>query len=175
MKNTRLQQQLIDELDSFLYSRKSLMLSTVDKHQNPHSSYAPFSVYENNILIFVSQLAAHTQHLINVPVASILLIEDEGSCSNIFARKRLTYQVVVEAIPRNSSIWSEAIDNMTQRLGDQMILLSSLDDFILFQLQPTSGRYVKGFGQAYELEGEDLLIKNIKHLRQLKDNKKVMK
>ena len=164
MKNTRLQSQLIQEIDEFLHSRQSLLLSTLDTDNYPHASYAPFTIYNNGIFIFISRLAAHTQHLLSQPKASVLLIEDENVCEDVFARKRLTYQMFVNAIERESLLWSQAIDSMTERLGERVTLLSQLDDFVLFQLLPKSGRYVKGFGKAYELHGDNLSINNLQHI-----------
>jgi heme iron utilization protein len=38
--------------------------------------------------------------------------------------------------------------------GPIVDLLTSLPDFQLFKLNPTSGQLVLGFGQAYEVSGE---------------------
>ncbi len=164
MKNTRLQHQIIKEVDRFLHSRKSLMLSTLDKDGMPFSSYAPFTVYQQHLFIFISQLALHTQHLIDHPQASILLIEDEDNCDDVFARMRLTYQIKANVIGRDTELWSQVIEEMTMRLGDRMTLLSQLGDFVLFQLTPSTGRYIKGFGKAYELTGDSLALESVDHI-----------
>lgn len=39
------------------------------------------------------------------------------------------------------------------RFGTMVDLLESLPDFQLFELSPTSGQLVLGFGQAHELSG----------------------
>lgn len=165
MKNIRLQQQLIEEINLFIDKQKSLLLSTLSVSKQPHSSYAPFFVYQNGFYIFVSQLALHTQHLLDSSIASILLIEDESVCDDIFARQRLTYDVSVNMIERNDTLWTQVIEGMTERLGERVTLLSQLGDFVLFQLTPTSGRYIKGFGKAYDLSGVDLNIEDIQHVR----------
>ncbi|TBR38247.1 heme utilization protein HutZ [Marinomonas agarivorans] len=168
MKNTRLQQSLITEIEAFLLSQKSLMLSTIDSENIPHASYAPFGIYQQHLYIFVSQLASHTQHLLQSKTASVLIIEDEAASDDVFARKRLSYQVSVIALERSDSLWTSIIDSMKQRFGDNMDVLSQLGDFILFQLTPVSGRYVKGFGKAYDLTGESLSIQTITHLSGVK-------
>ena len=48
-------------------------------------------------------------------------------------------------------------------LGELIATLSSLADFTLFRLSPRSAVFVKGFGQAYRLEGAD--FGRARHLR----------
>lgn len=165
MKNTKLQQSLISEIEAFLHNRKSLVFATIGQDNLPHASYAPFGIYQQHLYVFVSQLAIHTQHLLDNNNASVLVIEDEDSCADVFARQRLNYQVTVETIGRDEALWAEVIASMKHRLGDNMDILSQLGDFILFQLTPYSGRYVKGFGKAYELSGSDLLLEQLEHIR----------
>ncbi|MGB0942386.1 MAG: HugZ family protein [Marinomonas sp.] len=151
MKNKRLQNQLIEEIDAFLTTQKSLMLSTSNEAGLPHASYAPFAIHENELLIFISQLAAHTQHLLMTPKAGVLMIEDESLSQDVFARTRLSYQVKVEAVDREDAFWPQGIALLKDKLGDRIDLLSQLGDFVLFRLSPIEGRFVKGFGRAYEI------------------------
>ena len=53
---------------------------------------------------------------------------------------------------------------MQTRLGEMIENLSQLGDFRLYRLNPVIGRYVKGFGQAFDVTGEDLL--SIVHLNE---------
>jgi putative heme iron utilization protein len=55
---------------------------------------------------------------------------------------------------------------LAERLGERPRNLSRLADFRLFRLKPQSGRYVKGFGKAYTLEGGTLATATINHLRE---------
>lgn len=141
------------------------MLSTINSDSMPAPSYAPFVSYDQHIYIFISKLASHTQNLIDQPHVSVLMIEDEDNCENIFARLRLSYQITSKVVSRSDPLWQQVIQAMTEKLGEQVIQLSQLGDFVLFQLTPTSGRFVKGFGKAYQLEGENLQINSIKHIR----------
>jgi putative heme iron utilization protein len=47
---------------------------------------------------------------------------------------------------------------LRDRHGGLIDTLISLSDFRLFQLQPQSGRYIVGFGQAYELCAGSLVV-----------------
>ena len=157
MKNKRLENQLNDEINAFLDQQQSLMLSTINNEGFPHASYAPFVNHNNELLIFISQLAAHTQHLLTSGKAGVLMIEDEKQSEDVFARTRLSYQMEVEAIARDDVFWPEGIRLLRDRLGDRIDLLSQLGDFVLFRLTPVAGRFVKGFGKAYEISPGSLL------------------
>jgi len=157
MKNKRLQSQLNDETEAFLTKQQSLMLSSVNEAGSPHASYAPFVSHENELFIFISQLAAHTQHLLMTPKVGVLLIEDESLSDDVFARTRLSYRMQVEAVAREDAFWPHGIALLKQKLGDRIDLLSQLGDFVLFRLTPLDGRYVKGFGRAYEISPGSLV------------------
>ena len=165
MTNVKLGQKVIEEIEAFIQSRKSLMLSTLTEDKLPSASYAPFVTYDQHLYIFISGLALHTQNLIDEPHASVLFIEDEDNCANVFARLRLSYQITSNVISRDEALWQPVIQAMTEKLGEQVTQLSQLGDFVLFQLTPTSGRFVKGFGKAYELEGDNLQVNSITHIR----------
>ena len=47
---------------------------------------------------------------------------------------------------------------MQARFGKTLELLRTLPDFLLFRLNVENGSFIKGFGQAWSLEGNDLQI-----------------
>lgn len=85
-----------------------------------------------------------------------MLIEDEQNASQIFARIRLSYNCNVEVVERADECYETILNTMEKRFGNIVEMLRSLPDFVLFQLKPTSGRLVMGFGQAFDLTGEKL-------------------
>lgn len=136
---------------------RSLVLGTIDVKGLPRVSYAPYVRCEaGNFHIYVSRLSAHTAELTQCPVASVLLIEDESSATQIFARMRITYLCNVLVIERSDSVYQEILTQFSENFGDVINVLTSLPDFVLFRLVPQSGRFVTGFGQAYDLTGEHL-------------------
>lgn len=56
--------------------------------------------------------------------------------------------------------------NLQSRHGERISNLSQLSDFKLFRLHPQGGRYVKGFGKAYQIEGGTLSGDSLSHLRE---------
>lgn len=138
---------------------RSLQLSTVGVDGIPHCSYAPYlHRAPGSFYIFVSQLAAHTRHLLANGTVAIMIIADEQSASQIFARPRVTYLCEAKRIAPDSPDYALVLDDYQQRHGKMAGLLRQLPDFILFQLQPRSGQFVMGFGKAYTLTGDDLSV-----------------
>lgn len=138
---------------------QSIILGTVDEKGNPHTSYAPFVWDENRNLYFLaSELAIHTRHLLQTPKASILFIEDEEKTAQIFGRCRLDFDCRVTEIHRHQPEWNRMIDKLQQRFGEIVTMIASLPDFHLFKLIPIKGRFVRGFGEIYEIKRENLDI-----------------
>jgi putative heme iron utilization protein len=158
------EQSLEESFARFKQNVQTLQLSTLTSDGKPYASYSPFVVDElGNFYIFISQLAGHTQNLINNSQASILLIEDEADTRQIFARQRINYQCDVEVVNTDEADYVSQLDAMQTRFGSVMGLLKTLPDFILFRLSPYQGQYVVGFGKAYKLVGTGLLA--LEHIR----------
>lgn len=111
---------------------------------------------ERQFYVFVSGLSSHTQNLKTTAKAGILLIEDESSASQVFARKRLMYDCTAELIERHNPQWTIWADRFQGRFGALIEMLRQLPDFQIIRLIPQSGRFVVGFGAAYEVDGSNL-------------------
>jgi heme oxygenase (biliverdin-IX-beta and delta-forming) len=146
------EQELIEAAESLSNSLSSVQLATLSSDGEPNISYTPFTKYNGDIYIFISELANHTKNITEHPLVSALFIEDEQDSKNIFARKRLTLKCQCKELARTHSEWSIIMEAFEEKLGKTVALLRSLPDFHLFKLSPISGTYVKGFGQAFELE-----------------------
>lgn len=77
--------------------------------------------------------------------------------NNFSPVKRLTFDAVASMVERDSELWCQVIAQMGERFGEIIDGLSQLQDFMLFRLQPEQGLFVKGFGQAYQVSGDDLV------------------
>ncbi|MFT4768617.1 MAG: putative heme iron utilization protein [Glaciecola sp.] len=166
MKNTALQTRLANEVLGFIKQRKTLQLATLGEDGAPHASYAPFAVANDRLYIVLSDIAVHGLNLLNNPKASILIIEDEDSAEEYFARIRVNYQVSATQLATDSPAGDTALSHLEKRFGERPRRLSELADFRLFSLSPIQGRYVKGFGRAYTLSGGTLGGEEIVHLRE---------
>lgn len=144
---------------SLIEDMRSLQLSTVGPDGVPHCGYTPYlHRAPGSFYIFVSQLAAHTRHLLANGTVAIMIIADEQSTSQIFARARVSYLCDAKSIAPDSHDYTLVLDDYQQRHGKMAALLRRLPDFVLFQLQPMSGQFVMGFGQAYTLTGDNLSV-----------------
>ncbi len=157
VRQQRLQHLLGEEIHEFRQQRRTIQLATVDEQGAPNVSYAPFICNEQGYFILISQLARHARNLLANPKASFMLIEDEDTARQLFARKRLTFDAHTEIIERDTELWQILILQMKARFGDIISDLSMLQDFILFRLNVEKGLYVKGFGQAFQITDKDLI------------------
>lgn len=151
------------EARHLLNSFKTLLMSTVSAEGIPDASYSPFvRLKDECFYIYVSGLSRHTTNLDTTGVASLLFVEDERDAKQLFARRRLSFDCRVEAIPRDSATWDDVMANFSSKFGEVINLIRPLADFKLFRLTPESGVYVRGFGQAYRFTGTTL--ENFKHI-----------
>ncbi len=147
----------LEEMKSLIATARSAILASANSKGDPLSSYAPVYVDEKRrFYVYISSMAKHTSQIRRSGKASAMLIEDESAAENLFARKRLTVDCDAVVLERDSEVWSGAIAKMVERHGETMASLKNLVDFDLFQLTPTEGRLVLGFGRAYRLFGEGL-------------------
>lgn len=143
---------------------QSLVLATADPDGCPQASYAPFVAEAGHYFVYLSDLAAHTAHLRARPHASVLFITDEALTVQMFARQRLTLRCHAVEHPRGSPRFDPTMDRFEDRFGAIVRVLRSMSDFSLFELIPTEGSYVAGFGRAYSLSGDDL--SHVEHRRE---------
>lgn len=149
-------QKILPELNRLHEESLSLLLATLSVEGLPRMSYSPFVYLNNAYYIYISKLAQHTQDIEANPRFSMMMIDDESKTRNIYARARLSFDVDANLVERESEEYKTALDGLKNRAGGTVDLLSSLSDFLLFKLVPVQGRLVVGFGQAYEIQPNDL-------------------
>jgi putative heme iron utilization protein len=152
------------EAREFLARFKTLIMATSSADGTPEASYAPFvRAQDDCFYVYVSGLSRHTGNLAASGVVSVLLIEDESSVKQPFARRRLTFDCRVERVARESEPWHVIMRMFGEKFGNAIDLIRPLKDFELFRLRPQSGIYVKGFAQAYRIS--DATLKTVEHIR----------
>ncbi|MFK0733508.1 MAG: pyridoxamine 5'-phosphate oxidase family protein [Gloeotrichia echinulata IR180] len=145
------------EYEKFPKQFQSIIISTVNQQNIPNASYSPFIIDEfKNIYIYISGLATHTQNINTNPHVSVLFIDDETNTNNIFARRRLNFDCIATLIDRETDHWHQIVDQFQERFGQTIGILRGLPDFRIFQLTPQSGRFVIGFGNIYNINGDNL-------------------
>ncbi len=146
------------DFDQFIQGIKTLTLATVSSEGIAEASYAPFVRVGGYWYVYVSELATHTQNMMSAGTASVLLIEPEQDASNLFARRRATFQMNAQEVPRETSDWLAIMSQFEAQFGSIIALIKGLSDFHLMALTPISGSFVCGFAQAFALGGENMLL-----------------
>lgn len=131
-------------------------LATLATESTPEASYAPFVWFDGNCFLFLSRLSSHTGNLERNPEISLMLIQAETSAGNAFSRRRINYHGKVEVIDRDDALFDLVLIEFRRRFGKVMEIIEPLPDFLLFRVDLRSGRFIRGFGQAYQLTGENL-------------------
>ncbi|MEA5583256.1 pyridoxamine 5'-phosphate oxidase family protein [Nodularia harveyana UHCC-0300] len=150
-------EQAQTEYENFPQTVESVIISTINAAGLPNASYTPFVMDgAKNIYIYVSGLAIHTQNLHVNPLVSVLFIEDESKTDQIFARRRLSFDCTATLIERETENWNQIVTQFKERFGELIEVFRGLPDFRIFRLTPSTGRFIIGFGTAYEISGEQL-------------------
>lgn len=150
------------KIEELIDNTKSVILATIDAEGHPVSSYAPFVQLDGSFQILVSFMAKHTRNLRDRKRVSVMLIEDESAVKQIYARDRLTLDCEAELVEQGSDFWNRSVDALKEKHGKIVDMLSELDDFVLFDLQPIKGSYVNGFGSAYSVNSDLTVNEHVK-------------
>ncbi|WP_333875659.1 HugZ family pyridoxamine 5'-phosphate oxidase [Methylobacter sp.] len=149
-------EDITNRYQELVASQQTLLLSTASANGIPDISYAPFVRDDAGVFyIYVSELACHTVNLLNNPQASILFIRPESESPNLFARERAVLNCSVKEIIQDDAIYAERIQDLQDKFGEVVSVLSSLPDFHLIALRPENGRYVVGFSSAFNINVND--------------------
>ncbi|MEQ1527828.1 MAG: pyridoxamine 5'-phosphate oxidase family protein [Methylococcales bacterium] len=145
-------QELSQRYQALIAAQQTLLLSTASADAVPDLSYAPFVRDSEGVFyIYVSDMAQHTGNLLHNPRASVLFIRPESDSANLFARERAQINCSVHEISRVAAIYHTQLQALQDKFGEVVGILRSLPDFHLFALRPEQGRYVLGFGKAFNI------------------------
>ena len=149
--------KIYKEYIDFLRKSKSVYISSIDDNLRPEISYSPCIIdNEKNVYILVSDLSKRTSSLVQGRNISLMFIEPEDQCEELYARIRLNFDCSTKQIDRQTEKWNEQISVFLEKFGDIINILKSLSDFKMFCFSPISGTFVKGFGKAYTIDGGSL-------------------
>jgi putative heme iron utilization protein len=149
-------QSIVKDFEKFISGFKTVILGTLSATVEAEASYAPVLQKDGKFYIYISELAKHTHNLLEHKQLTLLFIQDEQDAENIFARKRATLKSEAKHIARDSQGWTDIMDAYGEHLGDTAKNLRNLQDFHLFEITPLSATFVRGFAQAYQLNGDQL-------------------
>lgn len=96
-----------------------------------------------------------------------LLVSDESETKQPFARTRSSFECDVVMMERGTAECEAIVDKFAAQFGSIIAVLRELD-FRVFRLTPTSGRFVMGFGKAFDFDLDNW--PGMKHVDPSKEN-----
>ena len=138
--------------EQFLKSRKQVILSLIDEEGRPFTSYAPFVMKDGKFYIYISQIADHYRLMETNEITDAFFIADETETPNKFAAERARWRCTSANIGNEGH--DDIFDLFNESFGEKMMDVLRGLDFSLFELTPIKGRYVVGFGLAFDLDVE---------------------
>lgn len=145
------QQQLKEFMESF----GSIILASVDAQGMPVCSYAPLIHYNNNYYIYISEVAEHFNSISKNPTKlEVMFLEDESKAKSVILRRRARFKSKAIEIERESAEFTSAIKSLEDRMEGfgGIKTINKMKDFHLFKLEFINGRFVIGFGGAYDVD-----------------------
>lgn len=144
-----------EQFEEFMRSFNSVCLATANKQGEVLCSYAPFVTTPKGNFIYVSEVSEHFDNLTQNPTnIEVMFLEDECKAAAVIFRKRLRYRATASLVERGA-FFDEIFDTLEANIGGGAIkTIRNLLDFHLIELKFGKGRFVKGPGQAYDIDGE---------------------
>ncbi len=149
-------EQIKKEIEEFRGSFKSVILGTKSKDGEIDVTYAPYLDYKGEGYIYISEIGDHFDNLKDNPQFEIMFLQDEKEAASVLVRKRLRYNVTAEFKERDEK-FNTILDLFEEKVGEGMKIVRKMQDFHLVKLNIANGRFVKGFGQAYNLKDGDVI------------------
>lgn len=105
--------------------------------------------------IHVSKLGKHTADMESDPHVSLLIVETDDRRPDPQTLARVSLRGAAELVPRTDSSYSQIRKIYLERFPEAEQFFS-LGDFNLWKITPKGGRFVAGFGRAFNLVPESL-------------------
>ncbi|MBE2987062.1 pyridoxamine 5'-phosphate oxidase family protein [Campylobacter sp. RM12920] len=154
-----------DSVFKFVDSLKTVIISSLNSKGQCVSSYAPFVREGDEIYLCLSSIAEHYSSLKASPnKASLLFLEDESTAKTILARVRLSIKCEVDFI-KDEAKRDEYFDKLVAKNPNEsaFVYIKNMKDFYVVKASLKQGRFVRGFGAAYDTLG----LKVIKGLQEM--------
>lgn len=152
LPHSNVQEEMLEFRDSF----GSVILSTLSKSNEPIASYAPLLKYKGRFFIYISEVAEHYSSLrANPDKLEVLFLEDECKAKSVILRKRLRYKAKVE-FREKDALFEEVFASFEESNphAGGLKTIKNMKDFHLIELFFKEGRFVKGFGGAYDIDSQ---------------------
>lgn len=151
------QTELTAQLEELLQNKRSASLATLTNQGEPFVSMVPFAIdtESGNLVIHISDFAAHTRYIQQRPTASLMICTSEEKDKPVHDLSRVTFQIKAQPLARDSDEWSHYRGVYLKRFPD-VEFMTNFSDFHFFALEITRIRQVAGFGAAKTLNVDDV-------------------
>jgi len=105
--------------------------------------------------IYVSQLAQHARALSQSPKVGLMIAAPDSHSRNPQTLARLSIQGFADPIDLHSQAFEEARESYLRKFPQSEISFQ-LGDFFFVRIQPTSARFISGFGAIHDLTVQDI-------------------
>lgn len=153
----------------FVERKHTVVLSMLDDDGNPFNSCAPFVKKDGKLYIYISEVAEHFYFLEKNKKVDALLIADEVDTKNAFATERARWNCIPKNIGNDGH--EDIFELFYKSHGKAMVEMLQGLDFSLFELSPQQGRYVIGFGLAFNVDIEGNTFEHVVVDKDNKENK----
>ena len=146
--------EVLEAIRGMMTSHRVLGLAVI-VDGDPEASLLPYALRPDLGAVYVqaSGLARHSRGLQPGARAGVLIHENEAADADPLQTRRMTVQATVTVLERDGEAFAAARKIFVARFPGADLTLS-LGDFNLYELQFGRGRYVAGFGQAFNLGPE---------------------
>ncbi|ENQ6654144.1 HugZ family heme oxygenase [Campylobacter lari] len=153
------------EINEFIAQYNSIILATLTENGETTCSYAPFFRFQSENYIYISQISEHFNNIKTNPKnIEVMFLEDECKASSVTLRKRLRYKASATILERDND-FDKKYDEFEKQVKDDKAIkmIRTMLDFHLIKLDFHNGRFVKGFGQAYDIQDGKIIHIKGKH------------
>lgn len=147
------------EIEDFKRSFQSISIASISKSGKAVISYAPYIAFGDKNYIYISEVAEHFESIsANSKNIEIMFLQDESKAKSVILRARLKYACEARFVERESREFEEVFDEFERITGGSggIKTIRKMKDFHLVCLDFSVGRFVKGFGQAYNIDGNQV-------------------
>lgn len=121
----------------------------------PLVSMVPVALDEGGLLLHVSGLALHSAQMRQSPRVSLMMMVPQRGAANALALPRISLEAEAREIAKGSDAYDRAKAIYTTRHPSSEMLFG-FGDFALFELVIVSGRFVAGFGAAFDVTPQEI-------------------
>ena len=134
------------KVDTLIGSVKSFIITTYGDGINTSLGYLPFVKEGDKYYVYASEMTEHGRNLIDGADAKVMFVEDETDAKLIPARTRATFDATAKVIEEREDIIERLINEVDE---SYQIMYEQLEDFAMYEMTLSNGRFVHGFGAAF--------------------------